>query len=270
MFSLLCSHIQFATNRGNIRSAITIFPPRAPGRGDFRIWNPQLIRYAGYRQPDGSVRGDPANVDITELCIQHGWTPGGGRFDVLPLLLQGPEESPELFPLPPELVLEVPLQHPTLEWFSELGLRWHALPAVANLLLEIGGLEFPAAPFNGWYMGTEIGSRNLCDRHRYNILPEVAQRMGLDTGTSSSLWKDRAAVEVNVAVLHSFQVAQVTIVDHHAATESFVKHLAAEGRARGGCPADWAWIVPPLSGSLTPVFHQEMVNYQLRPTFRYQ
>ncbi|XP_053812164.1 nitric oxide synthase, endothelial [Vidua chalybeata] len=270
MFSLLCSHIQFATNRGNIRSAITIFPPRAPGRGDFRIWNPQLIRYAGYRQPDGSVRGDPANVDITELCIQHGWTPGGGRFDVLPLLLQSPDESPELFPLPPELVLEVPLHHPTLEWFSELGLRWHALPAVANLLLEIGGLEFPAAPFNGWYMGTEIGSRNLCDRHRYDVLPEVAQRMGLDTGTSSSLWKDRAAVEVNVAVLHSFQVAQVTIVDHHAATESFMKHLAAEGRTRGGCPADWAWIVPPLSGSLTPVFHQEMVNYHLSPTFRYQ
>uniref|UniRef100_A0A674GSJ0 Nitric oxide synthase 3 n=1 Tax=Taeniopygia guttata TaxID=59729 RepID=A0A674GSJ0_TAEGU len=270
MFSLLCSHIQFATNRGNIRSAITIFPPRAPGRGDFRIWNPQLIRYAGYRQPDGSVRGDPANVDITELCIQHGWSPGGGRFDVLPLLLQSPDESPELFPLPPELVLEVPLQHPTLEWFSELGLRWHALPAVANLLLEIGGLEFPAAPFNGWYMGTEIGSRNLCDRHRYDVLPEVAQRMGLDTGTSSSLWKDRAAVEVNVAVLHSFQVAQVTIVDHHAATESFMKHLAAEGQARGGCPADWAWIVPPLSGSLTPVFHQEMVNYHLSPTFRYQ
>uniref|UniRef100_A0A8C5X7E0 Nitric oxide synthase 3 n=1 Tax=Malurus cyaneus samueli TaxID=2593467 RepID=A0A8C5X7E0_9PASS len=171
MFSLLCSHIQFATNRGNIRSAITIFPPRAPGRGDFRIWNSQLIRYAGYRQPDGSVRGDPANVDITELCIQHGWTPGGGRFDVLPLLLQSPDESPELFPLPPELVLEVPLQHPTLEWFSELGLRWHALPAVSNLLLEIGGLEFPAAPFNGWYMGTEIGSRNLCDRHRYDVLP---------------------------------------------------------------------------------------------------
>ncbi|XP_063274415.1 nitric oxide synthase 3 isoform X2 [Prinia subflava] len=270
MFSLLCSHIQFATNRGNIRSAITIFPPRAPGRGDFRIWNPQLIRYAGYRQPDGSVLGDPANVDITELCIQHGWTPGGGRFDVLPLLLQSPDESPELFPLPPELVLEVPLHHPTLEWFSELGLRWHALPAVANLLLEIGGLEFPAAPFNGWYMGTEIGSRNLCDRHRYDVLPEVAQRMGLDTGSSSSLWKDRAAVEVNVAVLHSFQVAQVTIVDHHAATESFMKHLAAEGRARGGCPADWAWIVPPLSGSLTPVFHQEMVNYHLSPTFRYQ
>ncbi|XP_054027353.1 nitric oxide synthase, endothelial [Dryobates pubescens] len=270
MFSFLCSHIQYATNRGNIRSAITIFPPRAPGRGDFRIWNSQLIRYAGYRQPDGSIRGDPANVDITELCIQHGWTPGGGRFDVLPLLLQGPDDPPELFPLPPELVLEVPLQHPTLPWFEELGLRWYALPAVSNMLLEIGGLQFPAAPFNGWYMGTEIGTRNLCDRHRYNLLPEVAEHMGLDTGTSSSLWKDKAAVEVNVAVLHSFQLAKVTIVDHHAATESFIKHMENELRTRGGCPADWVWIVPPLSGSLTPVFHQEMVNYQLYPTFRYQ
>ncbi|XP_009466881.1 PREDICTED: early nodulin-20-like, partial [Nipponia nippon] len=47
MFSFLCTHIQYATNRGNIRSAITIFPQRTPGRGDFRIWNTQLIRYAG-------------------------------------------------------------------------------------------------------------------------------------------------------------------------------------------------------------------------------
>uniref|UniRef100_A0A8C8EFB6 nitric-oxide synthase (NADPH) n=1 Tax=Otus sunia TaxID=257818 RepID=A0A8C8EFB6_9STRI len=272
MFSFLCTHIQYATNRGNIRSAITIFPQRTPGRGDFRIWNTQLIRYAGYRQPDGSVWGDPANVDITELCIHHGWTPGDGRFDVLPLLLQGPEEPPELFLLPPELVLEVPLQHPTLEWFGELGLRWYALPAVSNMLLEIGGLEFPAAPFNGWYMSSEIGTRNLCDSQRYNLLPEVALRMGLDTRTTSSLWKDKAAVEVNIAVLHSYQVgcAAVTIVDHHAATESFVKHMENELRTRGGCPADWVWIVPPISGSLTPVFHQEMVNYQLCPTFRYQ
>ncbi|XP_067148341.1 LOW QUALITY PROTEIN: nitric oxide synthase 3 [Apteryx mantelli] len=270
MFSFLCTHIQYATNRGNIRSAITIFPQRVPGRGDFRIWNTQLIRYAGYRQPDGSVVGDPANVDITELCIQHGWSPGNGRFDVLPLLLQVPDEAPELFPLPPELVLEVPLQHPTLEWFGELGLRWYALPAVSNMLLEIGGLEFPAAPFNGWYMSSEIGMRNLCDSQRYNLLQEVALRMGLDTRKTSSLWKDKAAVEINIAVLHSYQVAKVTIVDHHAATESFVKHMENEMRTRGGCPADWVWIVPPISGSLTPVFHQEMVNYQLCPTFRYQ
>ena len=66
------------------------------------------------------------------------------------------------------------------------------------------------------------------------------------------------------------QLAKVTIVDHHAATVSFMKHLDNEQKARGGCPADWAWIVPPISGSLTPVFHQEMVNYILSPAFRYQ
>lgn len=38
------------------------------------------------------------------------------------------------------------------------------------MLLEIGGLEFPAAPFSGWYMSSEIGMRDLCDPHRYNIL----------------------------------------------------------------------------------------------------
>lgn len=56
------------------------------------------------------------------------------------------------------------------EWFQELELKWYALPAVANMLLEAGGLEFPGCPFNGWYMGTEIGVRDFCDVQRYNIL----------------------------------------------------------------------------------------------------
>ena len=38
------------------------------------------------------------------------------------------------------------------------------------MLLEVGGLEFPGCPFNGWYMGTEIGVRDFCDVQRYNIL----------------------------------------------------------------------------------------------------
>lgn len=48
-----------------------MFPQRVPGRGDFRIWNSQLVRYAGYRQQDGSVRGDPANVEITEVGTER-------------------------------------------------------------------------------------------------------------------------------------------------------------------------------------------------------
>lgn len=43
-----------------------------------------------------------------------------------------------------------------------------------------------------------------------------------------------------------------------------------EYRIRGGCPADWIWLVPPISGSITPVFHQEMLNYILSPFYYYQ
>lgn len=46
--------------------------------------------------------------------------------------------------------------------------------------------------------------------------------------------------------------------------------METETRLRGGCPAEWVWIVPPTSGSLTPVFHQEMVCYSLKPSYEYQ
>lgn len=56
------------------------------------------------------------------------------------------------------------------EWFSELGLRWYALPAVSSMLFDVGGIQFTATTFSGWYMSTEIGSRNLCDTNRRNML----------------------------------------------------------------------------------------------------
>ncbi|XP_078410153.1 nitric oxide synthase 1 [Cetorhinus maximus] len=270
MFNYICNHIKYATNKGNLRSAITIFPQRTDGNHDFRIWNSQLIRYAGYKQPDGSVIGDPASVELTEICMQQGWKGPKGCFDILPLLLQANGNDPELFEIPPELILEVPFRHPKFEWFKDLNLKWYGLPAVSNMLLDIGGLEFTACPFSGWYMGTEIGVRDFCDAARYYVLENVAKQMGLDTRKTSSLWKDQALVEINIAVLHSFQSDKVTIVDHHSATESFMKHMENEYRCRGGCPADWVWIVPPMSGSITPVFHQEMLNYQLSPSFEYQ
>ncbi|XP_060115369.1 nitric oxide synthase, inducible [Heteronotia binoei] len=270
MFEHLCRHLEYSTNGGNIRSTITVFPQRTDGKHDFRIWNIQLIRYAGYQMTDGSVVGDPANVEFTQLCIQLGWKPKYGRFDVLPLILQANGQDPELFELPPELVLEVSMEHPTYKWFKELDLKWYAVPVVSNMLLEVGGLEFAACPFNGWYLGTEIGVRDYCDAQRYNILQEVGLRMGLDTHKLSSLWKDRAVIEVNVAVLHSFQKQKVTIMDHHSAAESFMTYMQNEYQTRGGCPADWVWLVPPISGSVTPVFHQEMLNYVLSPFYYYQ
>uniref|UniRef100_A0A8C7TJA0 Nitric oxide synthase, inducible n=1 Tax=Oncorhynchus mykiss TaxID=8022 RepID=A0A8C7TJA0_ONCMY len=266
MFKSLCEHLQFATNGGNLRSAITVFPLRKEDMQDFRVWNSQLVKYAGYQMPDGSIQGDPSSVEFTEICIRLGWKPQYGLFDVLPLVLQVNGEDPDLYEIPPHLILEVPMEHPQYKWFQDLGLKWYALPAVSNMLMEIGGLEFPACPFNGWYMGTEIGVRDFCDYQRYNVLEEVGRRMGLETHKLSSLWKDQALVTINVAI----NVLLLTHYYHHSAAESFMMHMETEFRLRGGCPADWAWLVPPMSGSLTPVFHQEMVNYILSPFFYYQ
>lgn len=86
-------------------------------------------------------------------------------------------------------------------------------------------------------MGTEIAARDFLDASRYNLGRKLARRLDLNTSNTSNLWMDRVALELNVAVLHSFQKKNVTIVDHHTASESFIKHLETETKLRGGCPA---------------------------------
>ncbi|GAB3825392.1 hypothetical protein GCM10028799_45110 [Kribbella italica] len=262
-------HLQAAHNGGKIRPMITIFAPETPGKPAPRIWNEQLIRYAGYNQPDGRVLGDPRYRALTTELIRRGWQPPAvpGAFDVLPLVVETPDEGPQLFKLPATAIHEVPLEHPDLPWFADLNLRWHAVPVISNNRLDIGGISYPAAPFNGWYMGTEIGARNLGDEDRYALVPEVAQRLGLDTSTEATLWRDRALVELNRAVLHSFHSNGISITDHHTESRRFLVHLDREQRAGRHCPTDWTWIVPPMSGSQTPVFHRHYDNEDQVPNF---
>ncbi len=263
------THLRIAANGGRIRPVISVFAPEAPGRPAPRIWNEQLVRYAGYREPDGSVRGDPRYPAFTEYAVAMGWQPPEprGEFDVLPLIVETAAEGPRLYQLLAADVLEVPLAHPEFAWFADLGLRWHAVPAISNMRLCIGGISYPAAPFNGWYMGTEIGARNLVDADRYDIALRVAERMGLDIASERTLWRDRVVVEINRAVLHSFDRAGVTITDHHTEAKRFLVHLAKEESAGRGCPADWSWIVPPISGSLTPVYHRYYDATQPSPRY---
>ncbi|MBB5628946.1 nitric oxide synthase oxygenase [Sphaerisporangium krabiense] len=262
-------HLREATGGGRIRPTITVFAQDRPGRPGPRIWNEQLIRYAGYRGRDGVVvAGDARNAALTATALRLGWPGGPGTdFDVLPLLVEAGGAPPLLAPVPRDAVLEVPLEHPAHPWFAELGLRWHAVPAISGMCLEIGGVCYPCAPFNGWYMGTEIGARNLADEDRYNRLGAVAEGLGLDTSSDRTLWKDQALVELNVAVLHSFARAGVTITDHHTEARRFITHLEREERSGRVCPADWSWIVPPLSGALTPVFHRYYDDVLLSPAF---
>jgi len=301
------AHLREATNGGRIRPLITVFAPDAPGRPGPRILSSQLVRYAGYEagtvaggpgaggpgasgpgasgpgagdpragdprtgdpRAGDTVVGDPANAGLTRLARELGWpAPAApGRFDLLPLLIRESGAAPTWHELPTDAVLEVPLRHPDYDWFSELGLRWYAVPVISDMRLEAGGIRYPAAPFNGWYMGTEIGSRNLGDDTRYNELPRVAARLGLSTADNRTLWKDRAMTELNVAVLHSFSSAGVTITDHHTESVRFLKHLELEERQGRSCPADWTWIVPPSASSATPVFHRYYDNFDQTPNF---
>lgn len=66
----------------------------------------------------------------------------------------------------------------------------------------------------------------------YDYLQKIGEKMGLDTSTLVTLWKDHALVEINLAVLHSFHRDNVTIVDHHSASEQFMKHLETETKLR--------------------------------------
>lgn len=252
------AHLRQATRGGRIRPTVTVFAPGTPDAPGPRIHNEQLIRYAGYRLEDGSVLGDPRYVEFTDRVRRLGWRPPErrGSFDVLPLLVEADTGEPRLFTLPPDAVLEVPLTHPDHRWFAGLGLRWHAVPAISNMPLEIGGVTYPAAPFNGWYLGTEIGARNLADEQRYDLLPVIAELMGLDTASDRTLWRDRALVELTLAVQHSFDAAGVSLADHHTESHRFLSHVEREERAGRRCPADWSWIVPPLSGGQTAVFHR--------------
>ena len=262
----LLEHLETATNSGKIQPFITVFAPATNQGSSVRIWNHQLLGYAGYEQPDGSILGDPKNLAFTREALALGWESAGTRFDLLPLIIQKRGCAPVLFPPPHAQALEIPLTHPTLLWFSDLGLKWYAVPILSDMKLRIGGIDFPAAPFNGWYMGTEIGSRDLGDEARYDMLPAIAQKMGIDRG-NDPLWKDRALVELNAAVIFSYEQAGVRIVDHHRASSEFMEFTAREMKAGRAVSADWSWIVPPMSSSATPVFHKLWENRSQLPDY---
>ncbi|WP_114166926.1 nitric oxide synthase oxygenase [Exiguobacterium sp. TNDT2] len=248
VFEALVSHLRYATNDGKVRSTMTVLP------NEFRLLNTQLIRYAAYETEDGII-GDPLSLTITRQAERLGWVGPGTAFDVLPLLITDGREV-RLHELPDDAVLEIEIRHEAYDLFDGRTIKWHAVPAIADMELEIGGLRFTSVPFNGWYMETEIGARNLADSDRYNLLPLVGASLGLDTSKERTLWRDRALVELNVAVLQSFEQAGVTIVDHHTAAKQFNRFEKNERDAGRDVTGQWSWLIPPLSPAATHVFHR--------------
>ncbi len=267
----LIEHIRIATNGGKIKPLVSIYAAEDNEGAPMRIWNHQLFGYAGYgRQPDGTYLGDPKNEEFTRMACEMGWQGKRTDFDLLPWIIQRRGEPARLYPVPEDVCMEVPLRHPSLEWFAELGLRWYAVPILSDMNLRLGGLNFRAAPFNGWYMGTEIGSRDLGDTGRYDQLPVVAEKMGLLGSKPETLWKDRALVELNEAVLHSFAEDGVRIVDHHRASSEFMRFAQREMRHKRLVSGNWSWLVTPMSGSATEVFHRGWKDHQYVPDYQLQ
>ncbi|WP_433707562.1 nitric oxide synthase oxygenase [Paenibacillus illinoisensis] len=263
------NHIRVASNGGKVIPMITILPPTGPSGAPVRIWNHQLIRYAGYETEQGII-GDPASLELTKAAMSLGWQGAGGDYDVLPLIIQAQGQAPEWYVIPHEDIVEVNIEHPERSEIAELGMRWYGVPMIADMRLEIGGISYPAAPFNGWYMETEIGARNLADTFRYNKLPAVAAALGLNTSSETTLWKDRSLVELNVAVLYSFKKAGVSIVDHHTAASQFALFEQREAKAGRELTGDWVWLIPPVSPATTHIFHSSYRNEIVKPNFFHQ
>ena len=260
----LKNHIAFSYNEGAIKSAVTIFAPRDKSSESIdpvRVLNHQLIRYAGFKKEDGTILGDPHSLNFSEKLATLGWQPSKKTaFTPMPWLIQinGEIQDPySVFEEHPNLLTEVQIEHPENSAFKELGLKWYSTPILSDMALLIGGIHYPCAPFNGWYMGTEIGARNLADENRYDYLPQIAKIFELDTKSNRTLWRDRALIELNRAVLHSFDRDKIKIGDHHALTRQFEKFCENEAKSKCPVTGDWSWLVPPISASQTPTFSQE-------------
>lgn len=264
------AQMDHAWNDGKIRSTISVF---APVEGDTLppyFENRQITQYACYLGSDGKTLGDPLHYEYTRTVQSLGWQPPDqlSAFDMLPVVIREPRGNPHVFELPEPYHREVPITldgHPD---FDALGLRWHSVPFISGMIMSIGGIDYPTAPFNGYFMTTEIGSRNFCDERRYNLLDTIAGSLGLDTdATANPFWRDEAMLACNQATQTSFSQAGVKIIDHHTASDQYAQFELKE-QSDGRIPSgNWSWIVPPMSGSACHVFHLGMTDLHAVPNF---
>jgi nitric-oxide synthase len=234
----LAEHLRMATSNGRIRSVVTVLDPAV------ELLNDQLVGYAGYRQADGSMLGDPRHLDITERARRAGW-PGGrivdggrllpGEFDVLPLLVRVGGGPVIAYDLPPSRVQEVLLQHPRYPWFAALGLRWYAVPAQARYRLHLtGALAYPVA-FSGFSAGFEMARRDLASPLRYDALPTIARCLGLDTTRPEPSWSEDARHVLDQAILYSF--GRDGLLPPTASTRLEIHHRYLPAAEHGQWPA---------------------------------
>ena len=73
-----------AFNEGRIEPTAFVFPPRTINSRGPMIWNNQFLDFAGYNMDDGTVLGDPSNVDLTTAIMELEWTTASNSGSVGP------------------------------------------------------------------------------------------------------------------------------------------------------------------------------------------
>ena len=269
VFGECIEHLKIATGGTNIQSVMTVFRPQASSEiFGMRFWSSQFVRYAGYvNERNDQILGDPANVSMTKLLIERElWIPPKKKsaFDVLPLVLKFPNnEHPFVYELPKEVVHEIKIEHPDFPSMKDLGLKWAAVPAITNFMMNLGGIKYPCSPFNGWFLSTEV-VRNLIER--YDVTKLLAPIFGINL--DDKLVKVKVSAELETAVLHSFEKEKFTVVDPVGVGESFLTHCKRERESGRECPAQWSWIGG-LLGSTNPTWHLEMRDFKKCPQYDY-
>ena len=129
-------------------------------------------------------------------------------------------------------------------------------------------------------MDAEIGVRDLADKFRYNVLPDIVQAIGLANGKLQEgvdsiedlpeyeqlAMLSQAQSELNYAVQWSFNQAGITMTDSLTASKKWCKFDDEFNEKHGyRLPADPYWLAPP-QGSIIPVWHRGGApNYQPKP-----
>ncbi len=222
------AHLRLTTNGGRMRAVATIYNPSIRFRAE------QLIRYAS----------DPQYAGYAATCRRLGWRSNGDAFDILPVIFELPDGTLHLASLDPSVILEVPICHPTVPWYCGTELRWHAAPVISNMLLRNNGQYWPCI-FGGWYETDEIAGRDLAPAHRFNVLPMVADSIGLSRDPRiEPLWQDLALGELHRAVVHSFRRAGVMFSTPQQEAERFRRHVDREHCVGRATPTDRTWLMP--------------------------
>ena len=228
---LIDEHLQAAVSNANVLAVLS--PKRADEVWGFRFWSPKYFLYAGYKKGNGTMVGDPANIEFTNHLVKYGiWKPPKEQkdFDLLPIVFKVPGLRPFAYKIPDDLKCEVAIEHPECKAVADLGLRWPAFDFSSNVSMVIGGIRYQCCCFNQEHVSTEV-VQNLSKR------PGLVQRFAkaMKIPPSQTLFKKKIQYEMELAVLHSFKSQGYAIMDSEEAAISFSTHCNREREAGREC-----------------------------------